>query len=154
MLPRRSAVELRVLERRPVAGPNGPRLTVLQGLPKGDKLDVVIQKATELGVSALCPVLTRHTTVTRVNLHRLEANAIEAAEQTERLTVPLVYEPMPLSELLAKWDEQRRLLVCAEAGPARPIAAVLSELGQDRQAAAQPWGILTGPEGGFSRSRL
>jgi 16S rRNA (uracil1498-N3)-methyltransferase len=134
--------------------PDVPDLWLAFAPVKRARIDYMAEKATELGVSALCPVLTRHTAVTRVNLHRLEANAMEAAEQTERLSVPLVYEPMPLSELLAKWDPQRRLLVCAEAGPARPIAAVLAEAAQDRDAAARPWAILTGPEGGFSRAEL
>lgn len=144
---------LEVLERTREQ-PEVPDLWLVFAPVKRARIDYIAEKATELGVSALCPVLTQHTAVTRVNLHRLEANAIEAAEQTERLTVPLVYEPMTLSELLAKWDERRRLLVCAEAGPARPIAAALGELAQDPQAAAQPWAILTGPEGGFSRSEL
>lgn len=105
--------------------------------------DYVAQKATELGVSILQPVVTRRTIVLRVNLERLRANAIEAAEQSDRLTVPVVREPMLLEKLLAHWPAERRLLFCDEAGEAPPIAEALPAAG------AGPWAVLTGPEGGF-----
>jgi 16S rRNA (uracil1498-N3)-methyltransferase len=121
---------------------------------KRARIDFVAEKATELGVAALQPVFTRFTAMTRVNTERLRANAIEAAEQTERLSVPEVFEPVSFEKLLADWPKERRLLVCAEAGPARPIAAVLSEIARTAEAGLQPWAVLTGPEGGFARSEL
>ena len=125
---------------------------------KRARIDFVAEKATELGVTALQPVFTRFTAMTRVNTERLRANAVEAAEQTERLSVPEIFEPLPLAKLLADWPTERRLLVCAEAGPARPIAVVLSEIAQEPAvgpgAGLQPWAVLTGPEGGFARSEL
>lgn len=105
--------------------------------------DYVAQKATELGVSMLQPVMTRRTIVSRVNLERLRTNAIEAAEQSDRATVPEVREPVPLEKLLAMWAPARRLLFCDEAGDAPPIAEAL------RAAASGAWAVLTGPEGGF-----
>ena len=104
--------------------------------------DYHTQKATELGVSVLQPVMTRRTIVTRVNMDRMRANAVEAAEQSDRLTVPEVREPMPLEKLLTGWPEGRRLLFCDETGDAPPIAQALS-------GAAGAGAILTGPEGGF-----
>jgi 16S rRNA (uracil1498-N3)-methyltransferase len=104
--------------------------------------DYLTQKATELGVSILQPVTTRRTMVSRVNVERMRANAIEAAEQSDRLTVPEIREPLPLNRLLANWPVGRRLLFCDEAGDAPPIAEVLRAPGGE-------WAVLTGPEGGF-----
>ncbi|MGB8366501.1 MAG: 16S rRNA (uracil(1498)-N(3))-methyltransferase [Rhizomicrobium sp.] len=105
--------------------------------------DYVVQKATELGVRLVKPVFTRRTIVTRVNLERMRANAVEAAEQSGRLSVPEIAEPQALSLLLAQWPQERRLLFCDEAGDAPPIASALAD------APNCPWAILTGPEGGF-----
>ena len=85
------------------------------------------QKATELGVSALRPVITRHTVAERVNTDRLLANAVEAAEQCGILRVPEVMEPEKLSKLIAGWDETRLLIFADEAAPhASPIEALLT----------------------------
>lgn len=105
--------------------------------------DYVAQKATELGVRVLQPVLTRRTVVRRVNEERLRANAVEAAEQSGRLTVPEVRASVALEKLLADWPSDRLLLFCDEAGEAPPIAHAL------QAAPGGPWAILTGPEGGF-----
>lgn len=108
--------------------------------------DYLAQKATELGVSRLQPVITRRTIVSRVNLERMRANAIEAAEQSERLSVPEIGEPQTLSSLLANWSDERKLLFCDEAGEAPPLREALAA------APDGPWAILTGPEGGFDAS--
>jgi 16S rRNA (uracil1498-N3)-methyltransferase len=105
--------------------------------------DYVAQKATELGVRVLQPVITRRTVARRVNLERLRANAVEAAEQSERVSVPEMREACTLDALLAAWPPSRRLLFCDEGGDAEPIAAAL------RAAGPGAWGVLTGPEGGF-----
>lgn len=105
--------------------------------------DYLAQKATELGVRVLQPVFTRRTIVTRVNLERMRANAIEAAEQSGRTDVPETREPLPLEKLLAKWPADRKLLFCDEAGDAPTIADAL------KSSPNEPWAILTGPEGGF-----
>ena len=119
---------------------------------KRARLDFLVEKATELGCAALQPMMTRHTAVSRVNLERLQANAREAAEQCERLDLPEVRPVADLGKLLDAWPPERRLLVCAESGAARPIAEVLRQEGPET--AAQPWAIMTGPEGGFARSEL
>jgi 16S rRNA (uracil1498-N3)-methyltransferase len=105
--------------------------------------DYLTQKATELGVRALQPVLTRRTIVTRVNTERMTANAVEAAEQSGRVSVPDIREPVSFEKLLASWPTERRILFCDEGGDCAPIAAAL------RQLPAQPWAIFIGPEGGF-----
>jgi 16S rRNA (uracil1498-N3)-methyltransferase len=104
--------------------------------------DYLAQKATELGVAVLQPVITRHTIVHRVNTDRMRANAIEAAEQSGRTTVPEIRAPIELPRLLVEWQRERRLLFCDEAG-APPIRDVLTNQ------TASAWGIITGPEGGF-----
>jgi 16S rRNA (uracil1498-N3)-methyltransferase len=115
---------------------------------KRARIDFLVEKATELGVSALQPVLTGRTQVERVNLERLRANVREAAEQTQRLTLPEVREPLPLARALERWPAERRLLLCDESGSAPDIASALR--------AEQPgvWGVLTGPEGGFTEREL
>jgi 16S rRNA (uracil1498-N3)-methyltransferase len=105
--------------------------------------DYVVQKATELGVSALLPIFTRRTVVTRVNSERMKANAIEAAEQSGRLSVPDIRAATTLDRLLANWPADRRLIFCDEAGEAPPI---LKALGEPQPG---PWAVLIGPEGGF-----
>jgi 16S rRNA (uracil1498-N3)-methyltransferase len=114
---------------------------------KKDAVDAVVEKGTELGAAVLQPVFTRFTDVQRVNLDRLRAHAVGAAEQCERLDVPDVRDPLRLDALLAAWPAGRPLLVCAEAGTARPIAEVAAE-------AAGPAGLLIGPEGGFAAAEL
>ena len=107
--------------------------------------DYVAQKATELGVAALLPVMTERTITRRVNLDRLRANAIEAAEQSERLSVPGIHVPQPLLALLETWPQERGLLFCDEAGDATAIAEAL-----DAAPKRSGWCVLTGPEGGFT----
>jgi len=119
---------------------------------KRARIDYIAEKATELGAAVLQPVLTRHTAVERVNVERLRANAIEAAEQTERLSVPEVREPVDFMRLLAQWPEGRRLLMCDETGGGPPIAETLA--GLDAAARTAPWAVLVGPEGGFAAEEL
>ena len=119
---------------------------------KRARIDYIAEKATELGVAVLQPVLTQHTAVERVNVARLRANAIEAAEQTERLSVPEVRTPIDLMRLLGDWPAGRWLLMCDETGGGPPIAEVLA--GLDDAARAAPWAIVIGPEGGFAEQEL
>jgi len=119
---------------------------------KRARIDYVAEKATELGVAVLQPVITHHTAVERVNLERLQANAVEAAEQTERLSVPQVRAPLPLDRLLQQWPAERRILVCDETGGGPPIAESLG--GLDAEGRAAPWAIVIGPEGGFDATEL
>ena len=106
--------------------------------------DYLTLKATELGAKVLQPAITNRTVARRVNLERMRANAIEAAEQSGRLSVPEIREPIGLDALLRSWPIERRLLFCDEGGDAPPIAKALQDAGTHAQ-----WGMLTGPEGGF-----
>jgi 16S rRNA (uracil1498-N3)-methyltransferase len=115
---------------------------------KRARIDFLVEKATELGVSALFPVMTQHTMVERVNLARLRANAVEAAEQSERLTVPQIHPAQPLDRLVASWNGSRRLMLCDETGTSPPVAAAL------KSADSGPWAVLVGPEGGFADREL
>ncbi len=130
-----------------------PDLWLLFAPIKGERIDYLAEKASELGVSRLQPVMTRHTVVGRVNIERLRARAIEAAEQCERLSVPEMLKPLPLREALDAWPRERRLFACAEAGPVRPFADALAEEAAAKGRSA-PCGVLVGPEGGFSPDEL
>jgi 16S rRNA (uracil1498-N3)-methyltransferase len=112
---------------------------------KAARLDYMVQKAVEMGVSRLAPVLTRHGQVTRVNLERMRANAIEAAEQCGILALPEIAEPMPLSRYLADRDPARLLVFCDEDAVAANPAAALA-----KGSAPNGLAVLVGPEGGFA----
>src|SRR6266403_1565832 len=85
-----------------------PDLWLVFAPVKRARIDYLVEKATELGVAELHPVRTQRTIVERVNVERLQANAVEAAEQTERLTVPKVHPPETLTALIASWPQTRR----------------------------------------------
>ncbi|WP_332817161.1 16S rRNA (uracil(1498)-N(3))-methyltransferase [Sphingopyxis sp.] len=107
---------------------------------KKARLDWIIEKATELGVARLQPVITERTIVERVKRERIEAQIIEACEQCGRTALPTLAEPVKLPQLLRDWPAGRALLFADEAGGA-PLAAT---------DAPAPAAILTGPEGGFT----
>lgn len=121
-----------------------PDLWLLFAPVKRAPVDLMARMATELGVSALWPVVTRHTAARRVNLDRLRANALEAAEQCGRLTLPEVFEPATLDTVLGQWPVGRRLLMCDESGTGTPVAEVLNG------GKSGPWAVIIGPEGGFA----
>src|SRR5512134_2470802 len=127
---------------------NVPDLVLCFAPLKKDAIDFLVEKGTELGVAAFQPVITRRTVTTRLNLERLRANAIEAAEQTERLSIPEIRAPLTFEALLTGWQPSRHMILCAEAGPALPIADRLNALTRDVRP-ANAWAIFCGPEGGF-----
>lgn len=115
---------------------------------KRARLDWLVEKATELGVAALLPVWTARTQVERVNLDRWRAHAVEAAEQSERLSVPELRAPERLDRLLAAWPGARRLILCDESGAGEPISEASARLPPG------PVALLVGPEGGFDETEL
>jgi 16S rRNA (uracil1498-N3)-methyltransferase len=122
----------------------GPDIHYLFAPLKRARLDYMVQKATEMGVSRLVPVLTRHTVAERVNIERMRANAIEAAEQCGILRVPDVAGPVKLPALLEGWEGPRALIFCDEgAEQADPLVALA-------RVPPGPLSVLIGPEGGFS----
>jgi 16S rRNA (uracil1498-N3)-methyltransferase len=108
---------------------------------KKGRIDWVAEKACELGVARLVPVLTRRTVVDRLNLERLRAHMIEAAEQCGRTALPELAEPVKLAALLKDWPAGRTLFFADEAGGVPAIRAMRAHPG--------PAAILIGPEGGF-----
>jgi 16S rRNA (uracil1498-N3)-methyltransferase len=143
LLPGRSAAALRIgTQARPQ--PQAPTLTYCFAPLKHTRLDYMVQKAVEMGAGVLQPVITRRTQVARVNLDRMRANVIEAAEQCGILHVPDVREPAPLDALLRSWPADTRLVFCDEdAAVTDPIAALQASGPQ------APLALLIGPEGGF-----
>ena len=118
---------------------------------KRGRIDLIAEKATELGVSRLIPVITAHTQNTKVNTARLRANTNEAAEQCNRLTVPEIMEPISLKNFLSSWPSGRILLVADETGGGAPILDIIGRSGRKENTA---YTLLVGPEGGFSREEL
>jgi 16S rRNA (uracil1498-N3)-methyltransferase len=130
-------ISVRVLERLREREPV-PDLWLLFAPIKRGRIDWLVEKATELGVARLVPVLTQRTIVDRVNIDRLRAHAIEAAEQCERTALPELTEPQKLDKLLAAWPANRTLFFADEGG------------GEPFAASPGPAAILVGPEGGFT----
>jgi 16S rRNA (uracil1498-N3)-methyltransferase len=123
-----------------------PDLTYVFAPLKHARLDYMVQKAVEMGASALQPVLTRFTQVSRVNGERMRANVIEAAEQCGILSLATVEEPVPLDRYLSQRQMQRLLVFCDEAADtANPLQALQGGL-----AASSGIDVLIGPEGGFA----
>jgi 16S rRNA (uracil1498-N3)-methyltransferase len=121
-----------------------PDLWLLLSVIKREALEWAVEKATELGVSAIFPVITRRSQPARPNPDRLRAIATEAAEQCERLTVPLVHAPQPLDGVLRQWPNERVLIAAVErddaAQPPPPVST--------------PAALVIGPEGGFDSQEL
>lgn len=126
----------------------GTDLWLLFAPLKGGRSEYVIEKATELGASRIVPVQTRRSDVPKVNAARLQANAAEAAEQCDRLSVPEIAEMVTLEKAVSNWPVSRALLLCAEHGTAQPIARAAMDL------AGRPLALLVGPEGGFDPAEL
>jgi 16S rRNA (uracil1498-N3)-methyltransferase len=117
---------------------------------KHARLDYIVQKAVEMGASRLQPVITRHVQVARVNLDRMRANAIEAAEQCGILTLPEICAPIAFERMLQERDTSRLLIFCDEdAPPENPVAALAAARGEKR-GGTFPVAVLIGPEGGFA----
>lgn len=115
---------------------------------KRARIDFIAEKATELGASVLWPIFTRYTAMDRVNLDRLRANAIEAAEQCGRLSVPEVRDSVRFEEMLDQWPAERLLICCDETGGGAPIIDAVRDL------PAGPAGLMIGPEGGLAKEEL
>lgn len=122
---------------------HGPDLEIWLAVIKKARVETVVEKATELGAKRVRLVLTQRTNADRIRMDRLDAIAEEAAEQTGRMDVPMVDDPVKLDTLLNSWEEGRKLMFCDETG-GLPATEALTQAGPG------PWTILIGPEGGFS----
>lgn len=121
-----------------------PDIWLLFAPLKKDKTDFVIEKATELGVRAIVPVITQNTVAGNIRTERFAAQAKEAAEQCERTEIPQIRDAIALKDMLSAWPEERILFFMDETLQGADCAAVFNEC-KNRPAA-----ILIGPEGGFS----
>ncbi|WP_440981283.1 16S rRNA (uracil(1498)-N(3))-methyltransferase [Shinella sumterensis] len=111
---------------------------------KVGRLDYLVQKAVEMGAGVLQPVMTQHVQGKITNLERLEANAVEAAEQCGILAIPRVAAPRKLDDLISDWPRDRRIIFCDEGHGSQNPLAVLRDIKERKLA------LLVGPEGGFS----
>lgn len=131
--------------------PDAPDLHYLFAPLKVGRLDYLVQKAVEMGAGVLQPVMTQHVQGKITSLERLQANAVEAAEQCGILAIPQVVPPRKLEDLLSGWPRERRIVFCDEGhGSQNPLPALQAIT--ERKLA-----LLVGPEGGFSdeeRTRL
>jgi 16S rRNA (uracil1498-N3)-methyltransferase len=132
-----------ICEKRIAAAAAPPDVDFIFAPLKHARLDYLVQKATELGARRLRPVHTARTIVERVNLERMRANAVEAAEQCNLVFVPDILEPVKLDRLLADWDPGRAMIHCDEKAHGRDPIATLRDL-------KLPAALLIGPEGGFT----
>ena len=139
----KKAVRLEAVEQtRPQ--PPAPDLVYCFAPLKVGRLDYLVQKAVEMGAGVLQPVVTQHTQLARVGIERLQANAVEAAEQCGILAIPEVRDAQKFTPLLAGWDRERRLIFCDEdASTNNPLTAL-------QAIREKKLGLLVGPEGGFS----
>jgi 16S rRNA (uracil1498-N3)-methyltransferase len=118
-----------------------PALWLCAAPLKKGRVDWLVEKACELGVDRIVPVLTRRTVVDRVNTDRLRAHLVEAAEQCDRTALPQLAEPVKLAALLRDWPQDRALFFADESGGAPALDTMRAHTG--------PAAILIGPEGGF-----
>ncbi len=129
-----------------------PDLWLLCAPVKRTRLEIIAEKAAELGVREFHLVITEYTNAQRVNIERLGAIMIEAAEQCGLVSVPIVQAPQKLHAVLDAWPSDRQILFCDESGAGSAVLARLRA-----QPHGRPWAVLIGPEGGFSpaeRARL
>ena len=115
---------------------------------KKDKTDIVIEKATELGVGKIIPVLTKFVNCEKIKTERFVSQAKEASEQCKRLSVPTISQPESLNTLIANWDENRVLFFMNENRTGNDALSVFS------QYVGIPAAILVGPEGGFADEEI
>lgn len=128
----------------------GPDIWLLFAPVKKDRTDFIVEKATELGVSKIIPVITRRTISEKIKKERYIAQAVEAAEQCRRLEIPEIEDARPLETVLKNWDTRRILYFMDESGKGRPVSEVFgAAAGKDGPAA-----LLIGPEGGFSEQEF
>jgi 16S rRNA (uracil1498-N3)-methyltransferase len=124
----------------------GPDLDYLFAPLKRARLDYMVEKATEMGVARLRPILTRRTTPERVNTERMRIHAIEAAEQCGILRVPEVYGPERLERVIAGWNKARPVVFCDEDSEETCPFTALARIEPG------PIAVLIGPEGGFDEA--
>lgn len=147
---KKHGISLRITEKyRPQT--SGHDICLYAAPIKRAHFDYLIQKATELGAHTIQPILTARCHVKEIKLERLHAIAIEAAEQSERLTIPTIHSPLHLNKVIEDWDNDRLPIICAEFGQAQPASTALNTPLAQKSIKT---GIFTGPEGGFTAEEI
>lgn len=115
---------------------------------KSHRMSICIQKATELGIARLIPCITQNTNQTKINMRNLNMNIIEAAEQSERLSIPILDKITEINDLLDDFPSDRGLVFCNEINKDLPMmhTALMNNINKFKK-----WAILIGPEGGFTK---
>ncbi len=128
-------------------------ITLYQGMPKAGKMDLIVQKSTELGVGRIVPVLTERVVVKNNSefrkMDRLKRIAVEAAKQSKRSIIPVIEEPISFQEMLSDMKKSQILIVPYENQENYGFSTLKKELAEIRSC-----GILIGPEGGFSDDEI
>ena len=138
----KKVIEVVVKEQLRVPGPC-PDITLCFALVRKHRTQFIIEKATELGVRTMQPILTARTQFPKFNIDKARLQAIEAAEQTERLDLPIIEPLVKLDALLSNWNSERSLIFADESGASLPALSALKSL-------SEPSAFLIGPEGGFT----
>jgi 16S rRNA (uracil1498-N3)-methyltransferase len=122
---------------------------IIFSLIKTHRLQFLIEKSCELGASKIIPIITKHCTIEKFNHEKAKIWAIEAAEQSMRLSVPQITAPIHLKELLNNWNNQVKIIFGNETEKTQNLFDTLISLKDQEQIA-----ILIGPEGGFSKEEI
>ena len=115
---------------------------------KSLRMNITVQKATELGISRFVPCITEHTNQPKINIRNLKMNIIEASEQSERLSIPIIDEPIKINRLIEHFPKDRCLIFCNEIHDSLPT---IHEALSNKIDRFSKWAVLIGPEGGFSK---
>ena len=128
---------------------SSPDLWLIFAPIKQNRMNIAIQKATELGVSKIIPCFTEYTNIKNINLKKLHQNAIEASEQSQRLDIPSIEKEVGLKILLDSWPKDRKLIFCDETNTDnKSIIDTILPL----KNSTNKWSVIIGPEGGFSHT--
>jgi len=115
------------------------------------RMNIIIQKATELGISRFIPCITQNTNQPKINIRNLKMNIIEASEQSERLSLPLIDSPTKLETLVENFPKDRCLIFCNENHENLPM---IYEALSNKITQYKKWAVIIGPEGGFSDEEI
>lgn len=151
-------VIISIIEKMDINNESAIELYLFQGLPKAQKMDLIVQKGTELGINKIIPVITSRVDVKLKGefkkLDRLNRIALEAAKQSKRTVVPNVEEPIDFQDVLKGIDEMDIFLVPYENAENFGIKALINELDEEKIEKIRKVGILVGPEGGFEDEEI
>lgn len=149
-------VSIKIIEKLKVNNESDLRITLFQGLPKSAKMDLIVQKAVELGMAEIIPTITNRVDVKLKGefkkLDRLNKIALEASKQSKRTVIPKVLEPLELKKALEKMEDMDLIVVPYENATGYGIKSMVNTVENIKE--VKDIGILIGPEGGFEESEI